>query len=67
MRWPAAGPRTGAAIEVQGELDRVSHALTGRIRRLAERYATPSSKLAREVEALAARVDAQPARMGFRP
>ena len=29
------------AAAVQGELDRVSQALTGRIRQLAERYATP--------------------------
>ena len=29
------------AAAVQGELDRVSQTLTGRIRQLAERYATP--------------------------
>ena len=54
-------------IDVQGELDRVSQALTGRIRQLAERYATPLPKLVQEVETLAARVDAHLARMGFRP
>lgn len=42
---------------VQGELDRVSQTLTGRIRQLAERYATPLPQLTAEVEALAVRVD----------
>ncbi len=55
------------AVDVQSELDRVSQALTGRIRQLAERYATPLPKLVAEVEALAARVDGHLARMGFRP
>jgi type I restriction enzyme M protein len=42
---------------VQGELDRVSQTLTGRIRELAERYATPLPKLTQEVATLATRVD----------
>ena len=33
------------AAAVQGELDRVSQTLTGRIRQLAERYATPLPQL----------------------
>jgi len=37
---------------VQGELDRVSQTLTGRIRELAERYATPLPRLVDEVAAL---------------
>ncbi len=37
------------AAAVQGELDRVSQTLTGRIRELAERYATPLPKLTDEV------------------
>lgn len=49
---------------VQGELDRVSQALTGRIRQLAERYAAPLPQLALEVDALAARVDEHLKRMG---
>jgi type I restriction enzyme M protein len=49
---------------VQGELDRVSQTLTGRIRELAERYATPLPKLTEEVEALAARVDEHLKKMG---
>lgn len=50
---------------VHGELDRVSQTLTGRIRLLAERYATPLPKLENEVEVLAARVAEHLKRMGF--
>lgn len=49
---------------VQGELDRVSQTLTGRIRQLAERYATPLPQLTEEVETLAARVDEHLQKMG---
>jgi type I restriction enzyme M protein len=52
------------AAAVQGELDRVSQTLTGRIRQLAERYATPLPKLTDEVAALASRVDQHLKRMG---
>ena len=45
------------SVAVQGELDRVSQTLSGRIRQLAERYATPLPKLTDEVETLAARVE----------
>jgi len=45
------------AAAVQGELDSVSQTLTGRIRQLAERYATPLPQLSDEVAKLAARVD----------
>jgi type I restriction enzyme M protein len=45
------------AADVQRELDRVSQALTGRIRQLAERYATPLPHLTSEVATLATRVD----------
>ncbi len=45
------------AAAVDGELDRVSQTLTGRIRQLAERYATPLPQLTDEVAALAAKVD----------
>jgi type I restriction enzyme M protein len=47
--------RVSAAV--QGELDRVSQNLSGRIRELAERYATPLSQLTDEVTTLAARVE----------
>src|SRR3990172_3054465 len=44
------------ATDVQSELDRVSQALTGRIRQLADRYAAPLPRLTGEVATLAARV-----------
>jgi type I restriction enzyme M protein len=49
---------------VQSELDRVSQTLTGRIRQLAERYATPLPALVAEAATLAARVDEHLKRMG---
>jgi type I restriction enzyme M protein len=52
------------AADVQSELDRVSQALTGRIRQLAERYAAPLPALKDEVETLAARVDEHLRKMG---
>ena len=55
------------AAAVQGELDRVSQTLTGRIRQLAERYATPLPQLTDEVAALAARVDGHLKKMGAKP
>ncbi len=60
-KWLAA-----LAAAVQGELDRVSQALTGRIRELAERYATPLPQLTGQVEALATRVDGHLMKMGFK-
>ena len=52
------------AAAVQGELDRVSQTLTGRIRQLAERYATPLPQLTGEVATLAARGGEHLAKMG---
>jgi type I restriction enzyme M protein len=52
------------ATAVQGELDRVSQTLTGRIRQLAERYAAPLPQLIDEVDALAARVNGHLKKMG---
>jgi type I restriction enzyme M protein len=52
------------AATVQGELNRVSQTLTGRIRELAERYATPLPQLTDEVASLAARVEEHLAKMG---
>jgi len=54
------------AAAVQGELDRVSQTLTGRIRQLAERYATPMPELTGQVATLAARVDEHLKKMGAR-
>ena len=56
---------TALSTSVQGELDRVSQALTGRIRQLAERYATPLPWLVEEVEVIAAQVDEHLKKMGF--
>ncbi|MDP2432228.1 MAG: hypothetical protein Q8O33_09365 [Pseudomonadota bacterium] len=50
---------------VRGELGHVSQTLTGRIRELAERYATPLPQLELEVAALGARVVEHLTRMGF--
>jgi type I restriction enzyme M protein len=52
------------AAAVQSELDRVSQTLTGRIRQLADRYATPLPQLTDEVATLAARVDGHLKKMG---
>jgi type I restriction enzyme M protein len=49
---------------VQGELDRVSQTLTGRIRELAERYESPMPQIVDEVAALSAKVDEHLKRMG---
>ena len=49
---------------VQGELERVSQTLTGRIRQLAERYAIPLPQLTDEVAMLADRVDGHLQKMG---
>ena len=51
--------------DVQTELDRVSQALSGRIRQLAERYTTPLPELNAAVEALTAKVNGHLAKMGF--
>lgn len=52
------------SVAVQGELDRVSQTLTGRIRELSERYATPLPQLTDEVAVLASRVDEHLKKMG---
>jgi type I restriction enzyme M protein len=51
--------------DVAAEVDRVSQALAGRVKVLAERYATPLPKLAEDLEVLSARVAAHLGRMGF--
>jgi len=55
---------TRLSAAVQGELDRVSQTLTGRIRELAERYATPLPQLDREVATLAVHVEGHLKQMG---
>lgn len=56
-----------AALEaaVHGELDRVSQALTGRVKELAERYGRTMPELAQQVDELEARVAGHLAKMGF--
>ncbi|HYU76591.1 MAG TPA: hypothetical protein VEL31_28305, partial [Ktedonobacteraceae bacterium] len=53
------------ASHVQDELNRVSQALTGRIKELAERYATPLPQLTEDVEVLSGKVDVHLRKMGF--
>jgi type I restriction enzyme M protein len=53
------------STDIQTELDRVSQALTARIKQLAERYATPLPLLTQEVNALSEKVDAHLKKMGF--
>lgn len=50
---------------IEGELDRISQALTGRVTALAERYAVALPELMDRVAALQAKVDGHLARMGF--
>ena len=54
------------AAAVQGELDRVSQTLTGRIRQLAERYASPLPQITSEVAALETKVAGHLAKMGVK-
>ena len=51
---------------VHGEMDRVSQALTARVKELAERYATPLPELTARTHELEAKVSAHLERMGFR-
>ncbi|MDO5757553.1 MAG: N-6 DNA methylase [Rhodobacterales bacterium] len=51
--------------DVLAEVDLVSQALAGRVKVLAERYATPLPKLAEDLDMLSARVAAHLKRMGF--
>ena len=53
------------ATDIQTELDRVSQALTGRIKQLAERYHTPLPKLAEDIGILSLKVDEHLVKMGF--
>lgn len=59
-KWLAA---LDAAIH--GEMDRISQALTQRVKELAERYETPLPRMAERVAELEAKVQGHLARMGF--
>jgi type I restriction enzyme M protein len=52
------------SASLDSEVDRMSQALTGRVRELAERYATPLPELNEELAVLAIRVDEHLAAMG---
>ena len=57
---------TALDAAIHGEMDRVSQALTQRVRELADRYASPLLEITKEVETLSARVDGHLKKMGFR-
>ena len=59
-KWLSA---LGAAVH--GEMDRISQALTRRLKELADRFATPLPALVGEVEMLSVRVDEHLKKMGF--
>ncbi len=50
---------------VQEELDRVSHSLTGRLKELAERYATPLPKIEDDLAKMSSRVEKHLKKMGM--
>lgn len=52
--------------DVKTEMERISQRLTGRIKELAERYATPLPKLLSETDTLASKVDKHLTKMGFK-
>ena len=59
-KWLAA---LDAAIH--GEMDRISQALTQRVKELAERYETPMPRMVSRVAELEAKVNGHLERMGF--
>ncbi len=50
---------------IHGEMDRISQALTQRVKELAERYETPLPKITSQVAALEQRVNRHLEKMGF--
>ncbi len=56
-----------AALEaaIHGEMERISQALTRRVKELAERYETPLPQMTGRTAELEQRVNAHLARMGF--
>ena len=59
-KWLAALDR-----DIHGEMDRISQALTQRVKELAERYETPMPQQARTVAELEAKVNRHLEKMGF--
>ncbi|MFA6271437.1 MAG: N-6 DNA methylase, partial [Candidatus Paceibacterota bacterium] len=58
---------TAIAAAIHGEMDRISQALTQRVKELAERYETPLPQAALKVAELEAKVNRHLAKMGFCP
>ena len=56
---------TAISSAIHGEMDRISQALTQRVKELAERYETPLPQLTERVTELAERVNVHLERMGF--
>ena len=50
---------------IHGEMDRISQALTQRVKELADRYDTPMPQMANRVAELEANVNQHLAKMGF--
>ena len=71
----ALAQATGAGIDaidyatldarIHGEMDRISQALTQRVKELADRYDTPAPQMASRVAELEARVNRHLEKMGF--
>ena len=59
-KWLAA-----LSTAIHGEMDRISQALTQRVKELADRYDTPMPQMARRVAELEAKVKGHLAKMGF--
>jgi len=59
-KWMAA-----VAAAVHGEMERISQALTRRVKELAERYGSPLPQLEKEVDVISARVNKHLKKMGF--
>ncbi len=59
-KWMAA-----VAAAVHGEMDRISQALTSRVKELAERYGSPLPQLEKNVDVISARVSKHLKKMGF--
>jgi type I restriction enzyme M protein len=53
-------------IAIHGEMDRISQALTQRVKELAERYETPMPEITRRVAEIEAKVNAHLERMGLK-
>jgi type I restriction enzyme M protein len=59
-KWLAALDAT-----IHGEMDSISHALTGRVKELADRYETPMPRMVSRVSELGSKVNRHLERMGF--